>query len=111
MMPISELPMGIFDQSDEKRQLGPEASAATHLSKLEQKRKARKLSTMSGIMMDKWSTVQGKEFFFVDDALCSLACCQTAMPSPRAVRCCRRREIAKLMRFGLNSFQLDRTSS
>ena len=63
MMPISELPMGIFDQSDEKRQLGPEASAATHLSKLEQKRKARKLSTMSGIMMDKWSTVQGKEFF------------------------------------------------
>ena len=70
MMPISELPMGIFDQSDEKRQLGPEASAATHLSKLEQKRKARKLSTMSGIMMDKWSTVQGKDFFFVDDALC-----------------------------------------
>lgn len=55
--------MGIFDQSDEKRQLGPEASAATHLSKLEQKRKARKLSTMSGIMMDKWSTVQGKDFF------------------------------------------------
>ena len=71
MMLISELPLGIFDQADQKRheqhQLSPLEATSTHLSKLEQKHKtsmaaavaARKLS---GIMIDKWSDVQGKNF-------------------------------------------------
>ena len=64
MMPISELPMGIFDQTYAHE---PSPEATTHLSKLEQKRKATQAAVaarkLSGIMMDKWSTVQGKIFF------------------------------------------------
>ena len=67
MMPISELPMGIFDQSDQQqKQCTPPEATSTHVSKLEQKRKATAAAVaarkLSGIMMDKWSTVQGKTF-------------------------------------------------
>ena len=67
MMPISELPMGIFDQTKAYAERPPAPEAATHLSKLEQKRKSTQAAVaarkLSGIMMDKWSTVQGKIFF------------------------------------------------
>ena len=66
MMPISELPMGIFDQTTAYAERPPAPEAATHLSKLEQKRKSTQAAVaarkLSGIMMDKWSTVQGKTF-------------------------------------------------
>ena len=72
MMPISELPMGIFDQTTAYTERPPAPEAATHLSKLEQKRKSTQAAVaarkLSGIMMDKWSTVQGKIFFVDTDA-------------------------------------------
>lgn len=57
MMPISELPMGIFEQQT----LAPPTISAVTSTDKESAGKAKAAARkLSGIMMDKWATVQGK---------------------------------------------------